>query len=70
MKVRAKNPNGWSVYSELNTVGQVVNTLPATMLSPTFSFATVTNTSILINWIALTGTAKGGAAVLIDRYEI
>jgi hypothetical protein len=40
------------------------------MAAPTFSFASVTNTSIQINWIPLVGTAKGGAAVSIDKYEI
>lgn len=70
VKVRAKNANGWGVYSEVNTSGQVVNTLPQTMVPPTFIFAGVTNTSIQFSWVALTGTAKGGASVSIDYYEI
>lgn len=70
MKLRAYNSNGWSAFSELNTVGQLVNTLPLAMTVPTYTWAYVTNTQIKFDWIALTGTQKGGAAVTIDFYEI
>jgi hypothetical protein len=70
VKVRAQNANGWGVFSEVNTVGQAVNTLPQTMAQPTFSFAGVSNTSIQISWVALIGEAKGGSLVLILNYEI
>jgi len=69
-KVRAQNVNGWSAYSEPNSIGQVVHTIPLTMDPVTYVYAEITNTQTQFHWTALTGANAGGSAVGIDNYEI
>ena len=40
------------------------------MAKPTWVFADVTNTQLKFNWVALTGTSKGGVALTILNYNI
>jgi len=70
VRVRAKNPNGFGEYSEKNTVGQVVHTIPQQMPPVTYVFNEITNTQIVVHWLALTGTNAGGTAVTVDNYKL
>lgn len=70
VKVNAHNGNGYGSFSELNTVGATIETVPSIPATPTFDPLTTTNTQIVLLWTALTGSSTGGSAVTIDNYEI
>lgn len=44
VRVRASNSKGWGAYSELNTDGATIETLPLAMLAPTFDLSLSSNT--------------------------
>jgi hypothetical protein len=44
VKVRAHNDKGWGDYSELNTNGATIETLPGVMNSVTFDLSLSSNT--------------------------
>lgn len=66
--IRAHNINGWGDYSELNTVGATIETVPSLMSAPTFEVASSSAASIALSWTAPTGAAKGGQNVAILTY--
>jgi hypothetical protein len=70
VRVRAKNNNNFGEYSEKNTVGQVVHTVPLKMPDVTYNFNEITNTQIIIHWVARTGTDAGGTGVTVDNYKL
>jgi hypothetical protein len=43
-KVRAHNTNGYGEYSEINTSGSTIQTLPEQMAAPSFDSSSSTNT--------------------------
>lgn len=67
-KVRAHNANGYGAYSEQNLVGARIETEPIQMTAPTLVTATITLTSIEVQWSALIGDDTGGAS--IDSYNL
>ena len=70
-QVRAQNAKGWGVYSEVNTFGSTIETLPSQMAPLTFNPATSTNTQIVLTWSAVpTGLSSGGTGVAIASYNI
>lgn len=70
VRVRAENNNGFGEYSEKNTVGQVVHTVPLKMPDLTYLFTEITNTEIIVHWVARTGVDAGGTDVTIDNYRL
>lgn len=63
-KIRAAaiNSLGTAEYSDDNTSGAVMTTLPTQMADPTY--ATLTKTTVTINWTSLTANADiGGTAI-------
>jgi cellulose 1,4-beta-cellobiosidase len=69
-QVRALNGKGYGAYSELNSAGATIETIPAVMSAPTIVFASITDVSVPITWTAPTGAAAGGLLVSIDYYDI
>jgi hypothetical protein len=53
VKVRGHNLKGWGDYSEPNVRGQVLETLPQTMLPVSIILTEVTNNQIVIRWTGL-----------------
>lgn len=70
VKVRAINANGNGPYSETNPSGATIETTPSKMDAPTFDLSQTTTTSAFLNWVAPTGTAKGGSSITISSYEV
>lgn len=68
--IRAKNARDYGDYSEVNTVGALIEQEPDSMGTLSFDMTTSTNSQIVLTWSALTGTAKGGSGVSIDNYEV
>ena len=66
VRVRAHNSKGWGDYSELNTLGATIETLPGTMTAPTFDLSLSSNTQIYLQWTSLTGQAAGGQYVSVS----
>jgi hypothetical protein len=65
-RARATNAVGTGQYSQPNTGGATMETVPASMATPTRGATTLS--SIVVNWVGLTGTDIRGAA--IDSYEL
>lgn len=70
VKVRAYNANGWGDYSELNTAGATIETVPTQMGAPVFVLASSSESAIALSWTAATGTNAGGASVSITDYVL
>jgi hypothetical protein len=70
VRVRAHNSDGWGQYSEINTAGATIETLPLQMSAPSFDSTTSSNTQIKVTWSLLTGTATGGSSVSITNYVV
>ncbi len=69
--VRAHNSKGWSDYSEENTSGSTIETVPATMTTLTFDKTTSTNTDIYLTWTAVPdGIESGGSAISVSSYTV
>ena len=68
--IKAHNSDGWGQYSEINTAGATIETLPLQMSAPSFDIATSTNTQIKLTWNLLTGTGTGGSSVSLTNYVI
>lgn len=65
-RVRAHNSRGWGAYSNANTAGAKVRTVPSQMATPTIS--SYSDTSISITWTALTSPTNGNSD--ITGYEL
>jgi hypothetical protein len=65
-RARAINSIGAGQYSQPNAVGATIETAPVAMLTPTRGATTLT--SVVVDWLALTGTDTRGSA--IDSYEL
>lgn len=70
VRVAAHNDDGWGEYSEINTSGATIETLPLMMDPISFDPSASSNTQIKLTWNAVTGTATGGSSVSIDNYII
>lgn len=70
VKVRATNAKGDGAYSEVNIVGQTVESKPAVMSAPTIVTGSVTITSIPLTWTAPSGANAGGTGVSITSYDL
>lgn len=58
-EVRAHNANGWGDYSNVNTVGGTIQTIPTS--APTLSVGAATSaTQAQVTWAALTGVQATG----------
>ena len=66
-RVQAHNSLGGSDWSEANTLGALVIVKPHAMAMPTLG-DNIALTQLEVEWLALTSTATGGAA--IDSYEV
>jgi len=61
-KVAAHNKNGWGPFSDANTTGAVLETIPNKMLAPTRHSVRATTTTIskiVVDWQALVSPANG-----------
>lgn len=70
VKVRAYNARGTGQFSELNTDGATIETVPTNLMVVTLDVPSTSNTQTKVTWTALTGSARGGQAVLITSYEV
>jgi hypothetical protein len=70
VRVQAHNSAGLGPFSEINTAGATLETLPLQMSVPSFDVATSTSTQIKVTWNILTGTATGGSSVSITNYAV
>jgi len=70
VRVAAINAEGSGEYSEINTSGATIETLPLTMDAPSYDSTATSNTQIKLTWNALTGTATGGSGVSITNYVV
>lgn len=70
VKARAHNGNGWGVYSELNTAGATIETVPTQMAAPVFELSGSDSTQTTMSWSALTGTAAGGLHLAVTSYVL
>ena len=70
VKVRGHNLKGWGDYSEPNVRGQVLETLPQTMLPVSIILTEVTNNQIVIRWTGLSQIQSGGDTVEILSYKV
>ncbi len=69
VNARAHNANGWGSYSELNTAGTNIDTLPVAVGAPSVDAALSSNTEIHISWTALTADSDIGGSP-ITSYEV
>jgi hypothetical protein len=69
-KVRAHNTNGWGAYSELNTAGATIETLPNQLSAPVADISASSNTEIALSWTGVSGTAAGGVNVAVLGYVL
>jgi hypothetical protein len=70
VKVRAYNARGTGQFSELNTDGATIETVPTNLMVVTIDVPSTSNTQTKVTWTALTGSARGGKAVAITSYEV
>lgn len=70
MKIRAINAIGNGAYSELNTDGATIETVPTGSTTVSFDLTQTTNTQTVVEWTEITGSNRGGSQVSIDEYEL
>lgn len=70
VRVRATNARGTGQFSELNTAGATMETLPTSLSVVSIVAAATTNTAAQVQWTALTGSATGGQNVAVTNYEL
>lgn len=70
VKVRAINAIGSGAWSELNTEGATIETVPTGSTTVSFDLTQTTNTETVVEWTEITGSNRGGSSVSIDQYEI
>ncbi len=70
VKVRAINAIGNGAYSELNTEGATIETVPTGSTTVSFDLTQTTNTETVVEWTEITGSNRGGSSVSIDYYEL
>ena len=63
--VRAQNADGWGSYSNANSVGAIIQTIPGSMPAPTEG-ATTGYTQMQVTWSALTTTLETGATPILS----
>ena len=69
-KVRAKNNKGWGDYSELNSAGATIETIPQTMNPPAIISTSITNNFVSMTWSIPVGVAAGGSNVVVDYFDL
>jgi hypothetical protein len=70
VKIRAINDIGQGAYSELNTEGATIETVPTGSTTVSFDLDSTTNTDTVVEWTEITGSNRGGSSVSIDYYEL
>lgn len=70
MKVRATNARGTGQFSEINTSGALIETVPTNLSVVSIDVPSTTNVQTKVTWTALTGSARGGKSVEITKYEV
>jgi hypothetical protein len=67
--VAATNTLGTSAYSEVNTSGAEIETVPSQMAAPVLDYSNSDLTQITVTWSTLTTTAETGGST-IDTYHL
>lgn len=67
--VAAQNSIGDSAFSEVNTSGATIETVPAQMAAPTIDYSASSLTQITVDWVALTAAEDIGGNT-IDTYHL
>lgn len=70
VKVRATNAIGSGAYSELNTEGATIETVPTGSTTVSFDLTQTSNTETVVQWTEITGSNRGGSSVSISYYEL
>ena len=70
VEVSATNAKGTGQFSEVNTAGATIETVPTNLIVVTYDVPSTTNTATEVVWTALTGSSRGGANVVITQYEV
>jgi hypothetical protein len=70
VKVQAVNAKGTGQFSEINTSGATIETEPTNLSVVSIDVPSTSNTATTVTWTALTGSSRGGAAVVITQYEV
>lgn len=64
VRVRSRNSNGWSLLSQENISGAVIEVVPHKMTSVYFDVPNSTDTKIILQWDATTGVSTGGSPII------
>lgn len=71
VRVRARNSRGWGVYSQINSSGATIETVPLVMSGLSHDITAMTNTAVKLTWTApSSGTATGGSSNPVTDYKI
>jgi hypothetical protein len=70
VKVSATNAQGVGQYSEVNTAGATIETVPTSLIVVSYDIPSTTNVATEVVWTALTGSSRGGMNVAITDYEV
>jgi hypothetical protein len=62
-KFAAHNVNGWGPYSNVNTNGALIQSLPFKMQTPSRD-ASSNTVKLLVNWVALVAPENGYSTIL------
>ena len=68
--MRAHNSNGWGSFSEINVVGQRLNSLPLTIPPVSIDLSEVSNSQVQLRWSPVSEALSGGQGVQIESYMI
>lgn len=70
-RIRARNSEGWGVYSDVNTAGATVETAPLAITTLTQDDTQLSNTQVYLQWTAPTASVlRGGYSVSITGYAV
>lgn len=71
VRVRAHNSEGYGIYSDVNTSGALIETLPLALSGLTQDISQLTNTQLYLQWSApSTGKTRGGSTVTVTGYAV
>lgn len=72
VKVKATNAQGTGMFSELNTAGATIETIPTNNLVPSIDMSELatTNVKTKVTWTPLLLSNRGGKDVSITEYEV
>ena len=72
MKARDEHTTAVGRMAEIDFMTNLINsaTLPTNLIAVSLDASATTNTNALVQWSALTGSARGGQNVAITSYEL